>query len=75
MTRRSMAVVTGPMFTATLGPHLAQLMRAAEEQRKTHDQLIAAGYTWDGADGYTAPDVPSGPLTGDELRSILEGKQ
>lgn len=74
MTRRSMAVVTGPMFTATLVPHLAQLMRAAEQQRQTRDRLIAAGYKWDGADGYTAPEVPDGPLTGDELRSIMEGK-
>lgn len=27
----------------------------------THEELIAAGYKWDGMDGYTAPDVCDEP--------------
>lgn len=64
--------MTGWVFTASLSSHLAQLLRAAEEQQARHNRLIADGYVWDGSDGYLAPEAPSGPLTGDELRSVLE---
>lgn len=35
---------------------------------ETHKSLLAAGYTWDGMDGYTAPDVIQ--TTGDLDRSL-----
>lgn len=35
--------------------YLSQVRQAEEMMIKTHQQLIDAGYIWDGMDGYTAP--------------------
>lgn len=43
-----------------LAPHavtLEQTLAAMDDQQATHARLIAAGWEWDGMDGYTAPDV------------------
>ena len=42
---------------ARLFDHLAQMRQAEAKAAERHDQLIAAGYEWDGMDGYTAPGL------------------
>jgi len=38
-----------------MGSWLAQLKHAAWRQQLIHNDLIGAGFLWDGMDGYTAP--------------------
>lgn len=36
---------------------MAQERHAALAMQSVHEKLLAEGWTWDGMDGYTAPDV------------------
>ena len=52
--------MTTPPLTKRLAPHavtLSETLDALDAQQAAHERLIAAGWRWDGFDGYTAPDV------------------
>lgn len=48
---------TGPARTVMVDmvARRAQEAHAAAAMARSHDALLAAGYEWDGMDGYTAP--------------------
>lgn len=43
------------MSLIAFGPYMAQLRRGKSVMQKAHSLMIAAGFQWDGMDGYTAP--------------------
>ncbi|MNV78115.1 hypothetical protein D3C71_1715870 [compost metagenome] len=59
---------TATRYGGRLADYLTQTARAQAFMRLQHERMIAAGFQWDGADGYIAPPDPVDPADEGEAK-------